>query len=58
LRLTTNWTLVDCWTGRSAGFSPFEDAIDIAQRLVPKGTILLLVSCPMSARPNHGIPDL
>src|SRR4249920_3235579 len=27
-------------------------------RLVPKGTILLLVSCPMSARPNHGIPDL
>lgn len=26
--------------------------------LVPKGTILLLVSCPMSARPNHGIPDL
>lgn len=27
-------------------------------RLVPKGTILLPVSCPMSARPNHGIPDL
>jgi hypothetical protein len=24
----------------------------------PKGTILLLVSCPMSACPNHGIPDL
>ena len=27
-------------------------------RLVPKGTILLLVSCPISARPNHRIPDL
>ena len=25
---------------------------------VPKGTILLLTSCPMSARPNQGIPDL
>ena len=28
------------------------------RHMVPKGTILLLVSCPMSARPNHGIPDL
>ena len=26
--------------------------------LAPKGTILLSMSCPMSARPNHGIPDL
>src|SRR5262245_5977881 len=24
----------------------------------PKGTILLSASCPMSARPSHGIPDL
>jgi hypothetical protein len=24
----------------------------------PNGTILLLASCPMSARPNQGIPDL
>src|SRR6185295_16710750 len=24
----------------------------------PKGTILLAASCPMSARPNQGIPDL
>jgi hypothetical protein len=22
-RLTTSWNFVDCWTGRSAGFSPF-----------------------------------
>jgi hypothetical protein len=23
-KLTTNWILVDCYTGRSAGFSPFK----------------------------------
>ena len=33
---------------------------DVIQRHAPapKGTILLSMSCPMSARPNHGIPDL
>ena len=30
-------------------------ALDYA---VPKGTILLSMSCPMSARPSQGIPDL
>src|SRR5437016_5794494 len=32
--------------------------LNIGHALAPKGTILLLLSCPMSARPNHGILDL
>ena len=28
-----------------------------AETYVPNGTILLSTSCPMSARPSHGIPD-
>ena len=31
--------------------------LNTGHALAPKGTILLSLSCPMSARPNHGIPD-
>ena len=33
LRLMTSWNFVGCWTGRSAGFSPLQDAVEIGGAL-------------------------
>ena len=52
---------VDRFVVRGGKNSQLDFGTDFTQEIslpAPKGTILLLTSCPMSARPNQGIPDL
>ena len=69
LRLITSSYLVGCWTGRSPGFSPLEDAVDVAGRVPVSGYLqrhlahswrprrsaaLYLLGCVLAAQDPRG----